>query len=124
MAWEGAMRRPIYFFYSALILAILFAAWYLRRPVGAVAVAGPVLVQTPQPRKPALPGKQTLELVFALDTTGSMGGLIEGAKQKIWGIVNDVLKGQMARKVRVGLVAYRDRGDTYVTRVVPLSDDL
>lgn len=28
---------------------------------------------------------KTLEMVFVIDTTGSMGGLIEGAKQKIWG---------------------------------------
>lgn len=27
--------------------------------------------------------KATLEMVFVLDTTGSMGGLIEGAKQRI-----------------------------------------
>src|SRR5713226_8152037 len=120
------MLRPIYFFYTALVLSILVAAWYVRRPATAVVAAGPVTVQTsrPQPHKPALPAKQTLELVFALDTTGSMGGLIDGAKQRIWGIVNGVLQGQMARKVRVGLVAYRDRGDTYVTKVVPLSEDL
>jgi Mg-chelatase subunit ChlD len=32
-------------------------------------------------------GKQkTLEMVFVLDTTGSMGGLIEGAKTKIWAL--------------------------------------
>lgn len=118
------MRRPTYYFYSALILAILFSAWYIRRP--GAAVAGTVIVQTPrsQQKKPVIPAKQTLEMVFALDTTGSMGGLIDGAKQRIWGIVNSVLQGQMARKVRAGLVAYRDRGDTYVTKVVPLSEDL
>ena len=35
--------------------------------------------------------KPTIELVFVIDTTGSMGGLIEVAKQKVWGIVNDVM---------------------------------
>ena len=30
---------------------------------------------------------RTIELVFAIDTTGSMGGLIEGAKQKVWRII-------------------------------------
>src|SRR6185436_8078369 len=120
---EGAMRRPTYYFYTALICSILFAAWYVRRPVGAA--AGPVTtVQKPQQSNPALPKKQTLEMMFVLDTTGSMGGLIDGAKQKIWGIVNEVLKGQMARKVRVGLVGYRDRNDTYLTKLVPLTDDL
>ncbi len=71
---------------------------------------------------------RTIELVFAIDTTGSMGGLIEGAKQKVWRIINDVTQRQKASNqkvlVRVGLVAYRDVGDNYVTRITPLSSDL
>ena len=69
-------------------------------------------------------GKPTLEMVFVLDTTGSMGGLIEGAKQKIWSIVNDVMKTPSHPKVRIGLVAYRDHGDAYVTKVLPITEDL
>lgn len=64
-----------------------------------------------------------LELVFVLDTTGSMGGLIDGAKQKIWGIVNEVMR-ESHSSVRIGLVAYRDRGDQYLTQVLPLTEDL
>ena len=66
----------------------------------------------------------TLEMVFVLDTTGSMGGLLEGAKQRIWGIVNEVMQSSSQHSVRIGLVAYRDRGDQYVTQVLPLTDDL
>jgi len=66
----------------------------------------------------------TLEMVFVLDTTGSMGGLIEGAKQRIWGIVNEVMQSKPHPAVRIGLVAYRDRGDQYVTQVLPLTNDL
>jgi Mg-chelatase subunit ChlD len=66
----------------------------------------------------------TLEMVFVLDTTGSMGGLIDGAKQRIWGIVNEVMQTQSHPAVRIGLVAYRDRGDAYVTQVLPLTNDL
>src|SRR6476659_4916413 len=65
-----------------------------------------------------------LEMVFVLDTTGSMGGLLEGAKQKIWSIVNEVQQKQSRPSVKVGLVAYRDRGDAYVTQVTPLTEDL
>jgi Mg-chelatase subunit ChlD len=65
-----------------------------------------------------------LEMVFVLDTTGSMGGLIEGAKQRIWGIVNEVMQTPSHPSVKIGLVAYRDRGDEYVTQVLPLTDDL
>ena len=71
---------------------------------------------------------RTIELVFAIDTTGSMGGLIDGAKQKVWRIINDVTQRQKASNqkvlVRVGLVAYRDVNDEYVTRITPLSADL
>lgn len=67
---------------------------------------------------------KTLEMVFVLDTTGSMGGLIEGAKQRIWGIVNEVQQSPGRPDVRVGLVAYRDKGDAYVTQVLPLTNDL
>jgi len=66
----------------------------------------------------------TLEMVFVLDTTGSMGGLLDGAKQRIWGIVNDVMQTESHPAVRIGLVAYRDRGDQYVTQVLPLTNDL
>lgn len=68
---------------------------------------------------------KTIEIVFAIDTTGSMGGLIQGAKTKVWSIINDVLKAQgPGTQVKVGLVAYRDRGDRYVTQMTPLSEDL
>jgi Mg-chelatase subunit ChlD len=68
--------------------------------------------------------RKTLEMVFALDTTGSMGGLIEGAKQRIWGIVNEVMQSESRPNVRIGLVAYRDRGDQYVTEIFPMTDNL
>ncbi len=81
----------------------------------------------PTPHGPRANGKnadKTLEMVFVLDTTGSMGGLIEGAKQRIWGIVNEVMQTPAKPDVRVGLVAYRDKGDAYVTQVLPLTNDL
>jgi Mg-chelatase subunit ChlD len=66
----------------------------------------------------------TVDVVFVLDTTGSMGGLIEGAKLKIWSISNQIIGGTPTPDLRVGLVGYRDRGDDYVTRVFDLSTDL
>jgi Mg-chelatase subunit ChlD len=63
-------------------------------------------------------------MVFVLDTTGSMGGLIDGAKQRIWGIINEVMQKPSRPRVRVGLVAYRDLGDEYVTKITPLTEDL
>jgi hypothetical protein len=53
-----------------------------------------------------------------------MSGLIEGAKTKIWSIASFVARAQPTPDVRVGLVAYRDVGDAYVTRVFDLDADL
>ena len=63
------------------------------------------------------------EVVFVLDTTGSMTGLIEGAKQKIWSIAGGIIQ-KTGGKVRIGLIPYRDRGDAYVTRIFPLTNNL
>jgi Mg-chelatase subunit ChlD len=65
-----------------------------------------------------------VEVVFCLDTTGSMSGLINAAKQKIWSISNQISSGTPSPIVKIGLVAYRDRGDEYVTKVFDLTDDL
>src|SRR5215510_1895203 len=65
-----------------------------------------------------------VEVVFCLDTTGSMGGLIDAAKRKIWAICNQIAGGKPTPNLKVGLVAYRDRGDEYVTKITDLTDDL
>ncbi|HYY42752.1 MAG TPA: vWA domain-containing protein, partial [Pyrinomonadaceae bacterium] len=81
-------------------------------------------VDAPPVAATAATSDNTLELVFVLDTTGSMGGLLEGAKQRVWGVVNEVMQSGAHPSVRVGLVAYRDVGDEYVTKVLPLTSDL
>ncbi|MBL8184326.1 MAG: VWA domain-containing protein [Blastocatellia bacterium] len=106
----------------AFVVGVAFAGIsYINREIPRVEVeeiheAGP---ETNEPTQ----GK-TLEMVFVLDTTGSMGGLLDGAKQKIWSIVNEVMQKQSKPDVRVGFVAYRDRNDEYVTQIVPISSDL
>lgn len=65
-----------------------------------------------------------VDVVFVLDTTGSMSGLIQTAKEKIWSIATTMASAQPTPEIRIGLVAYRDRGDQYVTRMVDLSNDL
>lgn len=70
------------------------------------------------------PAKPRIEVCFVLDTTGSMSGLIEGAKQKIWSIANEMVSAKPTPEIRVGLVAYRDRGDAYVLKTFDLSSDI
>jgi Mg-chelatase subunit ChlD len=65
-----------------------------------------------------------IDVVFVLDTTGSMSGLIQTAKEKIWSIATTMASAQPTPEIRIGLVAYRDRGDQYVTKLVDLSNDL
>jgi Mg-chelatase subunit ChlD len=65
-----------------------------------------------------------IDVVFALDTTGSMSGLIAAAKEKVWSIASTMAQADPAPDIRIGLVAYRDRGDAYVTQMVDLSSDL
>lgn len=65
-----------------------------------------------------------VEVVFVLDTTGSMGGLLEGAKKKIWSIASEIARGKPSPRLKIGLVAYRDKGDAYVTKVTDLNEDL
>src|SRR5438874_3321525 len=65
-----------------------------------------------------------VEVAFVLDTTGSMGGLIEGAKRRIWSIARRIGEGRPRPDLRIALVGYRDLGDAYVTRVHPFTADM
>ena len=65
-----------------------------------------------------------IEVVFVLDTTGSMAGLLQAAKEQIWAIATDLACAEPAPELRLGLVAFRDRGDAYVTRRTDLTTDL
>ena len=87
----------------------------------------PIAEPTPEPVQPPTPvaeDRPKIDVVFALDTTSSMTGLIEGAKQKIWSIASHIASGRPTPDLRVGLVPYRDRGDAYVTKVFPLTTNL
>jgi Mg-chelatase subunit ChlD len=92
------------------------------------AIACPPDVQVTQEHLRNCPAPQkhqkNVEVVFVLDTTGSMSGLIEGAKQKIWSIASAIAQAQPAPNIRMGLVGYRDRGDQYVTTKTTMTDDL
>ena len=70
------------------------------------------------------PDHPTVEIAFVLDTTGSMSGLIAGAKAKIWAIANQIVLGEPKPIVRIALVPFRDKGDKYVTKVFNLTDNI
>jgi uncharacterized protein YegL len=74
-----------------------------------------VAARRPASRTPAV------DVVFALDTTGSMSEEISSIKDTLQMVIEQV--GPRVA-VRVGLVEYRDRSDSFVTRIYPLTDDL
>ena len=100
--------------------SLLRRSLWLGALVALVGLAAPSFAD--EPAKPTK--KPHVEVVFCLDTTGSMGGLIEGAKQKIWAICNAIVSGKPTPDLKVGLVAFRDKGDAYITKVIDLSADL
>jgi Mg-chelatase subunit ChlD len=74
--------------------------------------------------QPASAQKPVVEVAFVLDTTGSMSGLIENAKRKIWSIATSIVDANPDAEVRMALVAYRDIGDEYVTKKFEMTTDI
>lgn len=74
--------------------------------------APPVAVSSQAPR---------IDVVFAIDATGSMGDEIDVVKSKVSKMMTDIGSGNPKPDVRFGLVAYRDHGDAYLTKVYPLT---
>jgi hypothetical protein len=103
----------------ALLVGATASAPFVRQAFGTTVATGAVTVAKTTP-----PPARSIEAVFVLDTTGSMSGLIEGAKRKIWSIADAMSGNSPGVPIKVGLVAYRDRGDEYVTRRVDLTEDL
>jgi Mg-chelatase subunit ChlD len=92
---------------------LTLAALTLPRPAAAA-----------DPKKETKPAAPRIEVVFCLDTTGSMKGMLDRAKEKIWSIANQISGAKPTPDLKIGLVAFRDRGDDYITKVFPLTDDL
>jgi hypothetical protein len=63
-----------------------------------------------------------LDIVLAFDSTGSMGGEIRAVERQIHRIGTTLLK--MIPKARIGLCTYRDEGDDYIVRGLPLTNDI
>jgi Mg-chelatase subunit ChlD len=65
-----------------------------------------------------------LDLVFLIDATGSMSDEIDKLKTSLRAIVSEVSSLPSRPDVCLGLVAYRDRGDAFITRTHDLTDDV
>ena len=68
--------------------------------------------------------KPVIQVVFLLDATGSMSGLIGVAKEKIWSIAGSLSQTDPAPDIEIGMIFYRDRGDDFITKHIPLGKDM
>jgi hypothetical protein len=81
--------------------------------------AKPKPAEAPVPRKPGLLSIPALDLVIALDTTGSMRDELLDLQTGLLGIVRILYR--LSPSLAIGIVAYKDHGQAYVTRSFPLS---
>lgn len=96
------------FFRALLITAALLAP-------AAAQEAGTVALKPTQP---------VVDLAICLDTSGSMDGLIDSARQKIWSIVNDLALAKPSPRLRVALLSYGNHGNEAEAGWVRVESDL
>ena len=72
----------------------------------------------------AAPQRPRLDLVFLVDATGSMGDEIHKLKTSMRAIAQQIAQLPGQPDTCFGLVAYRDRGDAFLTRTHDFTDDL
>src|SRR6478672_4202844 len=110
---------------SAAVATVALVIWLKPWATEKIVANGPqVDTCTINCDEPAGKPGHRVDIVFAVDTTGSMGGLLDGAKRTVWSIANQVRDLDSQADLHVGLVAYRDLGDDYVTKDFALTSDL
>jgi hypothetical protein len=90
--------------------------------------AAPVLAQDAKPADAKPADGKAIDLVLCLDVSGSMNGLIDSAKIKLWDIVNEMARLKPTPNLRVALYSYgnqsypADKG--WVRKEIDLTTDL
>jgi von Willebrand factor type A domain len=109
------------------IAALADARTQLQQAQAAAAAAAadlarsePASVEEPRPaaRQGAL-SINDLDLVFVMDTTGSMRHELADVQANLLGVIRVLHR--LAPSLRIGFVAFKDHGAAYVTRSFPLS---
>ncbi len=93
------IRKIAYSLTVALLAGVVVApVWAQEKPADkpvAKPIAAPVVAEGP-----------SIDLVICLDVSGSMNGLIDSAKIRLWDIVNELAKLKPTPNLRVGLYSY------------------
>jgi len=77
----------------------------------------------PQPPTPT----KHIDIVICLDVSGSMNGLLDSARVRLWDIVNEMAKIQPTPRLRVGLYSYGgnvNAKEGYIKKEIDLTTDL
>ncbi len=108
--------------------------WNTRTPFFAIVIAagllGSVAAEPARARSQTPPEEYTrhVDLVIALDVSGSMSGLIASAKQRLWDVVNELGRAQPQPELRVAILSYGNPGygaeSGYVRIDQPFTSDL
>ncbi|HEY4244574.1 MAG TPA: vWA domain-containing protein [Kofleriaceae bacterium] len=109
---------------ATVVTAALLHPW---RAAPAPQIESDPYVPIPHEAPTPPPASHTVDVVFAIDTTGSMGGLLDGARRTVWSIATHIREADPNADVRIGLVAYKDVGDeytSYITKDFPLTTDI
>jgi hypothetical protein len=106
---------------SLIALALAPAAFLAAGPAPRLAAEGP---------KPAA-GAKNIDLVICLDISGSMQGLVNSARAKLWDVVNEMARIKPAPNLRVALYSYGgieqngyDKALGWVRKELDLTTDL
>jgi len=65
-----------------------------------------------------------LDIMFVIDTTGSMGDELDYIKTELKSIINAIPSNYLATAPNIGLTFYRDKGDDYVVRANGFNNDI
>lgn len=78
--------------------------------------------------KPTVEPERVVDLAICLDTSGSMNGLIDAARQRLWAIVNDLALARPVPRLRVALLTFGNDGHSeesgWVKHETGLTEDL
>jgi len=107
--------------------------WTLAAALAALVAAplygnNPPAAQPAEPARPAAAEGKAIDLVLCLDVSGSMNGLIDSAKIRLWDIVNELARLKPTPNLRVALYSYgataypAEKG--WVRKEVDLTEDL
>ena len=115
---------------ASLVVAIVVLvaaawAWSVQDNAAPAAPATPAAKAAPAAQGVS---DKHIDLVICLDTSNSMDGLVESAKQKLWAVVNELATAKPRPNLRVGLYQYGNDGlnaeTGWVQQLCPLTDDL